>query len=214
MYHRILLLCVLAAVAVAAPQVHGQDKGERAARGHFQRAEKSFNLGKFEEALTAYEAAYEAKPLPGFLFNMAQCQRNLGNAERAVFFYERFLALDPGTKNRALVEELLAEQRQKLEAARASVAGPPPPAPAAAREPAPPALGPSPARPARAPEPAATPAFVQRSAPRSSKPAPVYQRWWFWAGAAAVVGGGVAAALLIKRDPGPPQGALDPIDLR
>jgi tetratricopeptide (TPR) repeat protein len=208
---RILLLCLLA--AAAARPGHAQDRGEKAARAHFQRAEKAFNLGKFDEALTAYEAAYEAKALPGFLFNMAQCHRNLGNAERAVFFYERFLALDPETKNRTLVEELIAEQRKKLDGAKAKPEAAPPPSPVRDAEPAAPLLGLGAAGPAPEP-PRRSSAFVEKSAPPSREPAPIYARWWFWAGAAAVVGGGIAAALLINREPAAPKSTLDPIDLR
>src|SRR5436190_11920126 len=91
---RIVAALLAVAVAVAAPAAaHAQDREARAARAHFQRAEKAFNLGKFDEALKGYEAAYEAKPLSGLLFNIAQCHRNLANPERAIFFYQRYLAL-------------------------------------------------------------------------------------------------------------------------
>ena len=36
-----------------------------------------------------YTAAHDAKPLPALLFNIAQCHRQLGNHERALFFYRR-----------------------------------------------------------------------------------------------------------------------------
>src|SRR5215468_6203160 len=94
------VLIAVVAVAVAmglAPAARAAGNSEKEARALFQRAEKSFNLGKFPEALADYQAAYEAKPLSGFLFNIAQCYRNMGNPERARFFYRRFLALDPRT---------------------------------------------------------------------------------------------------------------------
>ncbi|HXU83741.1 MAG TPA: hypothetical protein VN914_20245, partial [Polyangia bacterium] len=88
---------------------------EKAARAHFDKAEKAFNLGHFEAALTSYQAAYEALPLPAFLFNIAQCHRNLRNREQAVFFYQRYLSLAPDAPNRPVVEELIAEQKRQLE---------------------------------------------------------------------------------------------------
>src|SRR3954471_10602850 len=99
--------------AVAAPA--SATAGEKASRELFQRAEKSFNLGKFPEALADYEAAYEAKPLPAFLFNIAQCHRNMGNYERARFHYRRYLSLEPRSANRALVEDLIAEMTRLLD---------------------------------------------------------------------------------------------------
>src|SRR5262245_44893353 len=123
-----LVLLLLAGRAHAA-------KGEKEARSLFQRAEMSFNLGKFPEALADYQAAYEAKPLPGFLFNIAQCYRNMGNPERARFFYRRYLALDPRSSNRRLVEDLIEEMtrlmdKQAAAPAQTATQAPPPPPPA------------------------------------------------------------------------------------
>lgn len=181
-----------------------QAKSEKAARVHFQTAEKAFNLGKFDEALKSYEQAYEAKNLSGFLFNIAQCHRNLANPERALFFYQRYLALEPSSPNRALVEELIAEQQAKLDAkkkAEAEAAKP--------REPEP-AAKPDFSKPPESFKPVAA---APPPPPRKEEPAatPVYKRWWFWAGAAAVVGG-VAAALLITKDAPAPMGSLKTID--
>jgi tetratricopeptide (TPR) repeat protein len=134
-----LVLLALLAAAAAAPaparaQATGSEKGDaaaRTARREFQRAEAAFNLGKFEHALAAYEAAYQAKPLPGLLFNIAQCHRNMGNSDRALFFYRRYLAIDPNSPNRATVEELIAETERRRERASDATSPPsvvPPPA--------------------------------------------------------------------------------------
>jgi tetratricopeptide (TPR) repeat protein len=110
-----LVLVALAPVARAAPKrpapVYDQ-KQEKEARAHFDRAERAFNLRRFDEALAGYQAAYEALPLPAFLFNIAQCHRNLGNRDQAVFFYQRYLTLDPEAPNRRIVEDLIAEQKR------------------------------------------------------------------------------------------------------
>lgn len=121
-----MMVLVLAAnAAEAAPRkpapAHDQ-KQEKTARAHFDRAEKAFNLGRFDDALQAYQAAYEALPLPAFLFNIAQCHRNLRNREQAIFFYQRYLSLAPDAPNRPVVEELIAEQKRLLAAQE-----PPPP---------------------------------------------------------------------------------------
>jgi tetratricopeptide (TPR) repeat protein len=119
-FPRTLLLAaaLLSATAQAAPKRPAptyDQKQEKAARAHFDRAEKAFNLGHFDDALVGYQAAYEALPLPAFLFNIAQCHRNLRNREQAVFFYQRYLSLAPDAPNRAVVEELIAEQKRLLE---------------------------------------------------------------------------------------------------
>ena len=61
--------------------------GDRPGRVLFEQAEAKFNVGRFEEAVVDYQAAYDVEPLPAFLFNIGQCYRNLGNYERAQFFY-------------------------------------------------------------------------------------------------------------------------------
>jgi tetratricopeptide (TPR) repeat protein len=204
-------LAVVALLGGPPPAARAQARGERAARAHFQRAEKAFNLGKFDDALRAYEAAYEAKALPAFLFNIAQCHRNLGNAERAVFFYERFLALEPAAPNRATVEELIAEQRRKLEPPKPAEPAPAPSPPAPS---APPAERVEPGAPAP-PPPASFAAPPPGDRGEDAAARPVYTRWWFWGAAAAVAGGAVAAILLARRDPAPAGTAIGPpIDYR
>jgi tetratricopeptide (TPR) repeat protein len=120
----ILVLSVVAAPAAQAqrrgnsPKNNAQDSRKQKARASFDIAQRAFDLGKFDEALTFYQAAYEELPMPAFLFNIAQCHRNMGNAEQALFFYQRYLSLEPAPPNRPIVEELIAEQQRKLEAAR------------------------------------------------------------------------------------------------
>jgi tetratricopeptide (TPR) repeat protein len=114
----VLAVALLSATAQAAPKRPApayDQKQQKAARAHFDRAEKAFNLGHFEEALAGYQAAYEVLPLPAFLFNIAQCHRNLRNREQAVFFYQRYLSLAPDAPNHAVVQELIAEQKRLLE---------------------------------------------------------------------------------------------------
>jgi hypothetical protein len=181
-------------------------RAEATARAHFQRAERAFDLGKFEEALEAYEAAYEAKALPGFLFNIAQCHRNLGNGERAVFFYQRYLALDPATPNRKLVEELMAAEQERLEQSRPPAVAPtpePPPGP-----PAPPRDDLAAPPPAPTPEPLA----LRDAGPAPDRPGRFYTRWWFWTAVGVAVVGGTVAVLATR--PRAPTGALETIDLR
>src|SRR5258707_6472701 len=122
----LLLASLLGGVGTA--RAAGSSPGdEKEARSLYERAEKSFDVGKFAEALVDYQASYEAKPLPGFLFNIAQCYRNMGNFERARFFFRRYLALDPRAPNHRRVEELIGEMTKQLDAQAAAPATAPPP---------------------------------------------------------------------------------------
>lgn len=104
-----LLLMVCLAVAVPARTAGADDPATRAARRHFERGEKLFALGKFDEALEQYESAFDAKPLPAFLYNIGQCYRNLGDYDQAIFSFKKYLKLAPDADNREAVERLIED---------------------------------------------------------------------------------------------------------
>jgi tetratricopeptide (TPR) repeat protein len=211
------MMATMMATTLAATAAHAATgNADKEAKMLFQRAEKSFNLGKFPEALADYQAAYEAKPLPAFLFNIAQCYRNMGNYERARFFYRRYLTLEPRSSNRRLVEDLIGEMTRLMEkqpAAPAATAETTSPPPATEDKPAAPAVPAAPApTPSAADAPAAT--LVAQPAPSSEPESrPVYKRWWFWTAIGAAVAGGVVAAVVLTR-PTDPMGSLESINAR
>jgi len=208
----------LASVSLASRTARAAGAGiddEKEARRLFEHAELEFNVGKFPEALADYQSAYEAKPLPGFLFNIAQCYRNMGNFERARFFFRRYLALDPRAQNRHRVDELIAEMSRQLEAKQAEAAAAAPPA--AEVKP----LDATPTMPPPAPVPAlvepvapAAPSAVLVTSPAAPASRHVWKRWWFWTGVAVIVAGGVAATYLLTRPETRTPGSLDPINGR
>jgi len=91
------------------------DDNKQEAKKHFKLAEQHYKLGRFKDALKEYSIAYELAPLAGFLFNIGQCHRLLGNHERAVFFYEGYLREKPNAKNRNAVLKLIKESKRELD---------------------------------------------------------------------------------------------------
>src|SRR6187551_2120899 len=109
-----LFLLLVVCFAVAAPSVaHADDPATRAARRHYERGEKLFALGKFDDALEEYQTAFDAKPLPGFLYNIGQCYRNLGDYDQAIFSFKKYLKLEPDASNKEAVERLIEELEEK-----------------------------------------------------------------------------------------------------
>jgi tetratricopeptide (TPR) repeat protein len=204
-----LLMIVPAWSASSAPRkppVAHDPKLEKLARTHFEAAEKAFNVGRFEEALAEYQQAYDALPLPAFVFNIAQCHRNLANTEQAIFFYQRFLSLDPEAGNRAVVEDLIAEQQrrqQETEAARAPAL----PQPAAPVE-----LNASPATALAAPAPARV-ASLPAVNPDKPRPSRISPRWWLFGALGVALLGGVTL-LLVRNSGSLPTGRLGSIEGR
>jgi tetratricopeptide (TPR) repeat protein len=179
---------------------------EKVARTHFDAAEKSFNVGRFEDALAEYQLAYDALPLPAFVFNIAQCHRNLGNSEQAIFFYQRYLSLEPEATNRGVVEDLIVEQQHRLDQQHVT-AKPPPQLAAPVELDAPPPAATLPASELRPPMVAAPgekpPAGKSRLSPR----------WWLFGALGVALLGGVTV-LAIRNSGSLPTGKLGFIDAR
>lgn len=112
------LLCLTFAFAGTARADAATDE----AKASFAEGSQHYRLGRFGDALASYQRAYEAKPLPAFLFNIGQCHFNLGQYERAVFFYESFLREKSGSANAEVAEEQLAEARRLYAAEQAEEA--------------------------------------------------------------------------------------------
>lgn len=163
---RLLVAIAIAAGLWIAPAaaLAEKDPALREAKQHFYRGEKLFALGRFDDALVAYEAAFEAKAIPAFLFNIGQCHRNLGDYRSAVFSFRKYLKLQPEAANREAVEELIDELEAEM--GRAD-------------------------RDRRARD--GTALVPTAPGPDSPEARPFYARWWFWGGvaAAAAVGTGV-----------------------
>jgi tetratricopeptide (TPR) repeat protein len=191
-----------------------------AARSAFQEGERSFQLGKFEAAIEAYERAFNLDPQPAFIFNIALAHRRqfeidgaLEHLLRARELYRNYLKLDPGSANRPGVEKLIAELGTRIDQLRASANPTEPPAvspiPAAPRappgEPVSPPTPPTPpttTQPPRAavPPPATTaPSIVASPAPPAEPPSSL-KTWLIAGGVTAIIVGGAVTVLLLARD--------------
>ncbi|HEX2686908.1 MAG TPA: tetratricopeptide repeat protein [Kofleriaceae bacterium] len=178
--HRLLLALFL--TMLAARVVWAEDPALRTAKRHFERGEKLYALTKFSEALDEYQKAFDAKPIPDFLFNIGQCYRNLGDYDSAIFSYRKYLKLAPDAPNRDQVEQLIGDLQDKQGQRDTQRLGL--------------------ARNRRSdPEPAAL--DDEREPDR-----PVYKKWWFWTGIAVVGVAGGIGIYEVTRSHGPPATGL------
>ena len=110
------ILALLALLFAVSPRVaRADDPATRASKRHFDRGEKLFALGKFDEALDEYQKAFDAKPIPDFLFNIGQCYRNLGDYQQAIFSFKKYLKLEPDAPDKDKVEKLIDDLEEKQE---------------------------------------------------------------------------------------------------
>jgi tetratricopeptide (TPR) repeat protein len=64
---------------------------------------KAYQAGKYEEALAAFERAYELNPLAATRYNVAACLDKLGMRYSAIESYKGYLAMAPDAKDAAKV---------------------------------------------------------------------------------------------------------------
>jgi hypothetical protein len=118
-----LLALVMASTSARAAAPTGADEALAAeARKHYEEGTKAFNLAEFPRAIAEFKAAYNAKPDPLLLFNIAQAFRLGGDDAQALLFYKSFLRNMPDAPNRKEVEarirtleKAVAEQQRQAE---------------------------------------------------------------------------------------------------
>ncbi len=63
--------------------------------------ERYYQSGQYALSIQAFRQAYVLKPLPIFLYDMAQAHRLAGQTDEAIQLYERYLREDPGAQQKA-----------------------------------------------------------------------------------------------------------------
>lgn len=214
-----VIIALTPAVSLVAYAEDSQPRDSEAtsqAREHARQARVHYQLGRFEQALEEYAAAYEIDPVPALLYNMGQCHRHLDNHERAIFFYEGYLRGSPDAGNRSLVEDLIEECRTALERE--------------AEEPDRSTQNPDestdnssgndgttlddPNDHQSDPDDPAN-AALDLDQPIIEERRPVYRRWWFWTIIGTVVAASTGVIIwAVLRDPDLSQGSLGTVDWR
>ena len=170
-----------------------------AAREAYREGTRQFDLGDFKSALAAFKKAYLNHEDSAYLYNIAQCQRQLGDKADALRSYRVFLLKEPNSPERPQIEKIVAELQAAIEHDKAASSQPPigvvgpktnGPEPAAER-----ATKDAEATHARAEVPAG--ALVASAPPREK---PLTKKPWFWAtiaGGVVVVAGAVTLGVVL-----------------
>src|SRR5580765_3342954 len=121
---------IIGAALLQAGAAHAQGKetsadSKAAAKEHYTRGTSFYDLGRYDEAIKEFEAAYELKNDPAFLYNLAQSYRQAGNHEQALHFYKTYLRYLPKGANRTDIEEKIKVEEQAV-AQKGTATTPPP----------------------------------------------------------------------------------------
>jgi tetratricopeptide (TPR) repeat protein len=209
---RVCLLVILTLQSLAwaqDPSSLSAEERTRRAKALFEQGRAHVNLGDYATATTEFEQAYVLKPLPLFLYNLAELAAFQGQRERAVQLYSRYLQEEKDPKLRAEVERRIAKLH--MSPGKEPAAAPPPPGGTKPRPVEPPPSAPPPTTlPAPAPLttlPATATATTATAPAARSRP----QRRWIWgvaAGAAVVIGGAITLAVIFGPSPVDPTPSL------
>jgi len=214
----VALGAVLAFAPVASSALARPAKAAKAAaKKEAKEGKRAFDLGRFDEALKHYEEAYRLLPVPALFFNIAQCHRQLGNDERASYFFRRYLESHPPAAQARATEKLLAEveagaaakkkqqeadaetaRQMELQKARADAAH----AEAEAAEKRRSAEE-AEAKKQEAERNAALAASLKGPPTVKEENVPVTRRWWFWTAIGAAVAAGVGTVAYVATAPTP-----------
>jgi tetratricopeptide (TPR) repeat protein len=123
-FARALALAVFVAALLLVAR--GARAADPSAKTFFESGVRHYNLGHFPEAIAEFEKAYNVDPAPILLFNIAQSHRQLGDKERALFFYRRYLEQAPNAANKGEVEQRMKDLKESLQQERDLKQKPPP----------------------------------------------------------------------------------------
>src|SRR5262245_18203367 len=95
----------------AMAQVEAPNTGARAL---YDEGVKRFRSGEFREALELFEKAYALDPDPVLVYNIARAHESLGDGERALDAYKRYLESSPNAEDRGAVEQRMSTLQRQI----------------------------------------------------------------------------------------------------
>ncbi|MDD5307515.1 MAG: tetratricopeptide repeat protein [Deltaproteobacteria bacterium] len=107
---RLVCTAVLLAVALAGGTALAD------AKQHFLAGNDYYTQGRYQKAVDEFQEAYRLDPRPLLLYNIAQTWEKLGELDKAVDAFKRFLAADPNNEDKATIESKIASLEERLTA--------------------------------------------------------------------------------------------------
>jgi tetratricopeptide (TPR) repeat protein len=112
-------IVVTLGVVFAAATVHADPLARPAsasARNHLALGNKLYGIRSFDQAIEEYKAGALVESAPVFDYNLAQCFRQLGKYQEAIWHYQRFLTRgDPKGELLDAVNDFLTQMKSELD---------------------------------------------------------------------------------------------------
>jgi Flp pilus assembly protein TadD len=75
---------------------------------------KAYSRGDYESAIEEFKAAFDIKPTPNALYNVAKSYEKMARYDEAIDYYTQYLDLDPRAPDRSDVEETVRRLKKAL----------------------------------------------------------------------------------------------------
>jgi len=116
-----LLTALVVAAAVAWPmQADAREPNAKATRFE-KRGKQAYVKRQWDDAIAAFESAYDADPLPRFLFNIGRAYEKQGEYHLAIDFLQRYEREATGEEDKTEAQDLITMVRRKLTKTRSEL---------------------------------------------------------------------------------------------
>jgi tetratricopeptide (TPR) repeat protein len=111
-------LCVSLSIFLlfGASIAHAQDR--KKAEQKFLEADKAYKAGDYTKAVQGFLEAYQIVPTNPLLFNIGQAYRLAGDSEKALSYYEKYVAFEPGGPQVPEAKDHIQKLKEEVETAR------------------------------------------------------------------------------------------------
>ena len=105
----LVVFIIILSTTVAFGEDHTKD-----AAAKYESGMAHYHLGEWDAAIDDWQAGFRARPLPEFLYNIAQAYRLSKRPEKALQFYQSFLSMSPDAPNAESVRQHIAALKDEL----------------------------------------------------------------------------------------------------
>jgi tetratricopeptide (TPR) repeat protein len=116
---QVLIAAIIFSLATAvASEGRAADKtvgATETAKAHYKQGRMHYQLGEYREAPREFKEAYRLKQDASFLYNIAQCHRQLREYSEAIRLYGNYLREAPNADNRNEVERQIRDLKAEAE---------------------------------------------------------------------------------------------------
>src|SRR5688572_18256555 len=127
-----MAIAILALLALPVAPSWGQSPDAlKKAQAAFDQAQVDYLQGKYDEAATGFQAAYDARQFPQFLYNIGAAHHmkgkktgDVGAYTQAVDYYRRYLTADPKASDKPKAEKAMGVLETEIKRIKDSGATP------------------------------------------------------------------------------------------